>query len=415
LILTGGIALILIGALFLIGKLNPKALPAELGLPSQITPTESSLSIVPQATPTTSPTPHELQATQSETPIILPEPGSSSFIYTTLGTIVIASSDGTRSDDLVSGAASNSPLGYDLAPADGSFAYVILSDDDTEETLWIYKQGLGPSPLATVLEPSFIESVAISQDGSQIAYSVLHWPSGQAEDWFEQLWVVSADGTDIRLIADRTADYIVDPGPFRLGPVSWSQDMSKIYLVTNTDSEATPKGLYEADLASGAIQKAKTPQETLWGVGFSPDRSKVVFSSFEWVDVPNSMPEIGPPFALKVTELTTGVTDTVLESEAEFFSDPIWSADGNSIAYARERSTLSIINLVTGDINSVISVEGDARLVPQAWLTDGRIAYTIGDSRRWHLWTIHSDGTKPVEISTATRIFVLGELPTIGR
>jgi Tol biopolymer transport system component len=398
------IVLILIGALVIFGLLNPDTF--EWLAPSQEGPT-----VVIQATASASPAPHEPEATQSETPIIHPETASSSFVYTALGTISVASSDGTRSVDLVSGASHYSPLSYDLAPTDGAFIYVIRSEDDTEETLWVYRQDLGPSPLNTVLQPSYFEAVAISQDGSQITYSVLHWPSGQVEEWYEQLWVVSADGTDNRLITDRTADYIVEPGPFRLGPVSWSRDMSKIYMVTNTDSEATPKGLYEADLANGAIRKALTPQETLWGASFSPDRSKVVFSSFEWVEVPDSMPAIGPPFAIKVTELATGVTDTVLESETEFLSDPIWSADGNSIAFARERSILAIIDLVSGDTRSVISIEVTGRLVPEAWLTDGRIVYTIGDSQLWHLWTIQSDGTNPVEISEATRIFVLGELP----
>lgn len=297
------------------------------------------------------------------------------------------------------------------ATADGTIAYVIRPDDETEETLWAYHQRLGPKPLTTVIEPSLIESVAISQDGSRIAYSVLHWPSGQPEDGFEQLWVVNADGTGNRLIADRTADYIVDPGPFRLGPISWSQDMSKVYMVTNTDNEATPKGLYEADLASGVIRKAKTPQETLWGASFSSDRSKVVFSSFQWVDVPNSMLEIGPPFAINIKELATVATRSVLESESEFLSDPVWSPDGNSIAFARERTNLSTIDLASGELDSVHSIGGEARLIPQVWLTDGRIAYAIADSRRWHLWTVHTDGTKPVEINAATRIFVLGELP----
>jgi Tol biopolymer transport system component len=414
------IVLILIGALVVVGLLFPDVFdwlaPSQNGpsILTQATPSASPAPHEPQATPSASPVVHEPQAAQSESPITLPETASSAFVYTALGTISVASSDGTLNADLVTGASPNSPLRYDLTPTNGAFVYVIRSEDDAEETLWVYKQDLGPSPLTTVLQPSFIESVAISQDGSQIAYSVLHWPSGQAEEWYEQLWVVNADGTDNRLIADRTADYIVDPGPFRLGPVSWSQDMSKIYMVTNTDSEATPKGLYEAELTSGAIRKALTPQETLWGASFSPDRSKVVFGSFQWVEVPDSMPEIGPPFAIKVTELATGVTETVFESETEFLSDPVWSADGNSIAVASERSILSIIDLVSGDIRSVISIEGDGRLVPEAWLTDGRIVYTIGDFQLWRLWTIQSDGTKPVEISEATRIFVLGELPLDG-
>lgn len=105
---------------------------------------------------------------------------------------------------------------------------------------------------------SFIEFTPITRDGTLIAYAV-HRRSPDVH----QLWVAHTDGSDNRLIADETSGYITDPGSFRLAPIAWSADGTKIYLITNTDSEATPVGMYVADLATGKITKANTPQVTL--------------------------------------------------------------------------------------------------------------------------------------------------------
>jgi len=420
-----------ISGLFIAALLSPlviacsagDAQPTQTDIPSEL-PTASltpppTLTATPAATNIPVPTVRVLLPTPT-VPVVIPIPASeaSIFAYQPSGGILAASSDGEWSIPVIHRAMgyashSSSPFIHALAPADGSIAYVTGPTRDRGYTLWIYRPNSLPQALVTVDgPPTHIESVAISQDGSQVAYSLLYWPAS-FDDWNEQLWVVEADGGNNRLVADRTGDAIVDPGPFRLGPVAWSEDMAKIYMVTNTDSESTPTGLYEADVATGEIRKASTPQETLWRAMFNEDRSKVLYSSFQWVSVNQGFPERGPPFAVKITDLASDTTRVVWESDAAFVSDAVWAPDETAVAVSMAQNKLAIADLNTGELKIVTEGDPDEWLQPRAWLSDGRIVYTSGllysDLR---LMSIRTDGSDPIFIDDVEQVHVLGELPS---
>ena len=299
-----------------------------------------------------------------------------------------------------------------MASADETFAYISRPPGRASgETLWIIRPNSAPQALLTLENLPTFSLIAISQNGAQIAYSLYGWGGSNTEDWYEQLWVVGSDGSNNRLIADRTGDSIVDPGPFRLDPIAWSEDLSSVYMLTGTDSESTPTELYIADLQTGEIRKAKIPQETLWQVAFNEDRSRIVYSSFQWVPVEIGFPEPGPPFAIKVTELATGSTRVVWESEHEFVSNPVWAPDETAIAFSKNRNELATVDLNTGELKIVILGDAEEFLEPRSWLSDGRIVYTegpaYGDER---LMSVRADGSEPVVIDSVDRVRVLGEL-----
>jgi Tol biopolymer transport system component len=394
-------------------------LPTQTEVPSLPPPPSSTplpaMTATVAATILPQPTEPVLLPTQTvASSILIPEADSSVFAYAGPGSIELASSDGEASILIALrtqsyASYSSSPFIHALAPSDGSFAYVTPSGEESSSMLWIYQPNSVPQALLEVESPPHIESVAISQDGSQIAYSLLIWGGDDPQEWYEQLWVVGSDGSDNRLVADRTGDSIIDRGPFRLGPVAWSEDLSKVYMVTNTDSEATPTGLYVADLETGEILKANTPQETLWRAMFNTDRSEVVYTSFVWVDVPNSMPDAGPPYSIKITELATGDTAIVWESAAEFVSNAVWSPNESALAFSKNRNALVIVDIKTGALEVVLS--GESRVRPLAWLSDGTIVYSEGDSGVTQLMTVHTDGSEPTFIANVSRVHVLGELP----
>jgi hypothetical protein len=258
----------------------------------------------------------------------------------------------------------------------------------------------------------YIESPVITSDGTKIAYSLVY---GFGEEYIKQLWTVNADGSENELVIDNTGPYITDPGPFRLIPFAWSLDNSKIYMVTTTDSEATPVGMYVADLIAGTIEKALTPQVTLWDVSFSPDRTMVAYRTFQWVPVEGNFPEMGPPFTLQVTDLTSSATRILQESDTLEYHYPVWSEDGNHIAYTvRSHQTgeevgLFSIDLATNAIIRWVPGSEGKQLRPWVWLADDRLAYTeeeisSGLIIRATLYTINNDGTDKHEIDSATSV-----------
>jgi Tol biopolymer transport system component len=264
----------------------------------------------------------------------------------------------------------------------------------------------------------YIESPVITTDGTKIAYSLIH---GFGEEDIKQLWTINADGSENELVIDNTGQYITDPGPFRLIPIAWSLDNTKIYMVTTTDSEASPVGMYVADLIAGTVEKALTPQVTLWDVSFSPDRTMIAYRTFQWVPIEGSMPEMGSPFTLQVTELASGATRIVQESETLEYHYPIWSEDGHQLAFTvRSHQTsaevgLFRIDLDTDDIIRWVPGSEGKQLRPWLWLSDGRLVYTeeevsSGLSLRATLYTIKNNGTNKHEIDSATSMIVIGVL-----
>jgi Tol biopolymer transport system component len=285
-----------------------------------------------------------------------------------------------------------------------------------DTTLWTIDVGTGiQSKLSLNL---YVESPIITSDGTKIAYSLVH---GFGEEDIQQLWTINADGSENELVIDSTGQYITDPGPFRLIPFDWSLDNTKIYMVTTTDSEASPVGMYVADVIAGTIEKALTPQVTLWDLSFSPDRTMIAYRTFQWVPVEGSRPEIGPPFTLQVTDLTSGATRILQESDTLEYHYPVWSDDGNQIAYTvRSHQTGGEVGLFSIDLTTDVIIrwvpgsEGE-QLRPWFWLSDDMLAYTeekvsSGGSLHATLYTIKNDGTDKHEIDSATSIIVIGVL-----
>jgi Tol biopolymer transport system component len=284
--------------------------------------------------------------------------------------------------------------------------------------LWILDLDRGDHRILSS-EP-YIESPAISMDGTTIAYSLVH---GFGNEGNQQVWTIDADSSENTLVADNTGQFITDPGPFRLVPVAWSADKSKIYMTTTTDSEATPVGMYVADVATGNIEKALTPQVTLWDLAFSPDRTMVAYRTFQWLPVEGSMPEAGPPFTLQVTDLATGGTRVLQESDTLEYYHPVWSPDGGHIAYSArsaqpaEEIGLFTLDLATGIATRLVPGSQGRQLRPWAWLGADRLVYSeaggaseYGGDPAMTLHTIKTDGSEQHVVETAGAMFVLGTL-----
>ena len=297
----------------------------------------------------------------------------------------------------------------DFSPQAGRLVY------ESGKSLWTLDLGRGSQNIFS--SDQYIESPAISLDGAKIAYSLVGFGSVD----LQQLWTIHPDGSENTLVVDNTSRYITDPGPFRLVPSAWSLDDTRLYMVTTTDSEATPVGMYVVDLTTGEIEKALTPQVTLWDLSFSPDRTMIAYRTFQWIPVQGSMPEAGPPFTLQVTELATDRTSILQESDTFEYYHPVWSPDTSRLAYMVHSRQLGgeiglfTIDLATGAAIRLVPGSQGSELQPWAWLGADRLAYTEvipssedNSSSSVTLYTIKIDGSEKHVVDSAN--YVLGVL-----
>ena len=331
--------------------------------------------------------------------------------------IILSNFDGSSKSIIQTVSKYVGPLNNNDVSQAGHIIYATQSE--TEESLWVSNKGDQPKNILTLPKNKFIESAKISSDGTMIAYSLLdkHNPEGE-------LWTINADGADNKMIIANTGRYIVEQIPFRLAPLAWSKDKTKIYMITTADSDATPSGMYVADLATAKIQKAKTPDITLWGVSFSPNEEKIAYTTFEWKDVPDSRPEAGPPFTINITDLNTGATEKVLENQNKQYFDPIWSPDGKKIMYKTatgfedDDSAIHVVDINTKKTHNIVPSVKNTKMIPWTWLSNERVAYTeesyttgrIQDKVTTYLFTVKTDGTDKQSIDSATDLIVFGSL-----
>jgi len=317
---------------------------------------------------------------------------------------------------------------YDISDKNEKLVYKSFINEDQygneiEEYLWVSDKGSEPRKILTLGDKKYIESPRISSDGEMIAYSLLVGYTGNYFTDTEQLWTIKADGTENKLAIDKTRDYLGSNSRFRLAPVAWSQDKTKVYLQTTSDSEATPTGMYVANLATGKIEKAKTPQVTLWGLSFSPDRTKIAYTTFEWKDVPGSRPEPGAPFTINITDLNTGQTTKILESNVDQFDHPVWSSDGSKLAYTILGKSVEegdqgiyVVDINSKSTKLVTTGTRNSKLKVWDWLSGSKLIYSEESNPKMpnkvnsYLFTINVDGTDKQKIDSAGEITVFGTL-----
>lgn len=309
--------------------------------------------------------------------------------------------------------------GHDVSNTNETFVYSSFIEkdqygNDIESYLWVSKKGSEPRKILTLENKKYIESPVISADGQKIAYALITEHG--------QLWTVNSDGTNSTLVIDRTYDYLEKNSRFRLAPVAWSYDNTKIYMQTTSDSEATPVGMYVANLLTGKIEKANTPQITLWGLSFSPDKTNIAYTTFAWKDIPDNRPQPGPPFTLSVMDINTGVTKKILESQTDQFNHPVWSSDGSKIAVGKTVDGIDqeiyVVDINSKSMKLIATGTRSGRLNAWSWLSDTKLIYTeesyttgvVPTQVTSYLFTINIDGTDKQKIDSARNIVVLGAL-----
>lgn len=286
----------------------------------------------------------------------------------------------------------------------GDFAYL------KSNVIWIVGNG-NPPKAVTILpnDPGGFDYIypSLSTDGKKIAYFannqfISKSPNVLRQNPALQLWTINADGTDNRMIADFTGKYEILPYQlFPLIPVSWSVDNQILYalVVPPKDHGLTSQGMVAIDVKTGVVTKTALPNVVgINHVSFSPDRSKV---AYVLASPGESYTDWKPPYAIGTTDLHTGISKTLIESQTDFYSNVLWSLEGNTLLYSVSsglNAGIFSLDLSTNISNLLLAqTNKTAPVYPLAWLSQGIIGYALDDyssgPQSQALYTMKIDGT----------------------
>ena len=204
--------------------------------------------------------------------------------------------------------------------------------------------------LTTNSSENAVSASAISPDGKYLAYA-------------------DKSGIYLRLMATGEIHPLLPKG-HDVTSLGWFPDSSQLFA-----SWATPENkleLWTLSILGGAPRKLS---DEGWAASVSPDGSQIVF-----LKSPSAYGDTGLEIWLMGTN--GGEQKRLASASGNVLSSPVWSPDGHSIAYLKERyesyaavGSIELLNLEHGKEKTVFT---DRRLdLGLRWLPDGRLLYVM--------------------------------------
>lgn len=259
----------------------------------------------------TSPLLAEDEPASDHRPVFSPDGGEIVFMSTRAGgdwELFLINGDGSGLQRLTDNSGWD---GYAVwAPGGGVF--IFDRETDGVKAAWRYDFATGEATPLIAMENTWPAVNSWSPDGETIALFI-------EKDKKRDLFLADADGTNLRPLT-ATPDQNEHDAHF-------SSDGTKLaFAVVMEDGSA----LDVMDLVSGEIKRYVTSTEYLYGLDWSPDGSKIVYT-----DTPNDNPDGNAE--LYMLDLASGETIRLTENE-DYDHMPVWLPDGSGVMFSSYRS-----------------------------------------------------------------------------
>jgi Tol biopolymer transport system component len=262
-------------------------------------------------------------------------------------------------------------------------AYAALATTSNLWSLPVDADGVptGP-PRALTMGSGRNNRAVFSPDGRRLAYD--RWRLGVNID----LWVMElATGTSRQITTD----------PFSNGQASWLPDDDSLLFHS---TRAGRRGLWEVDLATASVRSSVELEDDVDWARLSPDGSRIAYHARSGGSVVN----------IWVRSREGGVP-VRLTGAAELAGFPVWSPDGQYLAYQlkqAEDSHVMVVHADGGEPRQLTSGAGQSW--PFGFSPDGdKVVFAGYRSREWNLWWVSRTSGE------ARRLTDLGKLGTYVR